>query len=510
MRNIRHQLQLGRTNTTDDDDDNYDDSGPSTLSDKHFLKINKYHGTQEDIDNCATTFLNRCVIMSPKIIYGLNILINYDNIHCFYKHTSTPCSMSALEYHQQYSRACNCKHVHIYDLNPSYEQANIQRIDYETHVSELTSWTEFKMNRYTTFCNPQNNPHLKWSSEIQELYSSPDLHTGALKLDPSKPFAAIHLYKTWFDSQLTRGKLQFVSRLAEEAGYSVKYEYYNIMVPDKPKKSILKNNMLTSDQIKIDRIYDDIEKGHDNPRILDKYSNMYSNVKDFIGRRISKLREIAKSVAMRRFGEVMDAFLYGDNFGSRGKFISGGNGDSNDSNGNDDNEIKLFRTLVYDTINNIMVTKRHVLSDKMFNFLCCANYFHKSRGEFAAICQDKINKDLIEIGVDNLWINKMMMLFKIEEILGIKRFDVEGILEEDWREKKEQIEELCDDLHVFLISVKSNETKSFLMKKRLEKIDRYDQFKKFVAEIYNTFGPIFRWTKKTIRTKVHSSNYCGT
>jgi hypothetical protein len=49
----------------------------------YYRLINKDYGTLDEIINCNKEFINKCVIASPKIVYGVDITIHYDNIYLF-------------------------------------------------------------------------------------------------------------------------------------------------------------------------------------------------------------------------------------------------------------------------------------------------------------------------------------------------------------------------------------------------------------------------------------------
>jgi hypothetical protein len=90
----------------------------------YYLLINSENTNLETIINCNETFLNKCVICSPRIIYGLDIQIIYEDIYCIYKNSNNNFGMGVLEYHQQINRCRNSKNTHVLFLNNGIKSSN--------------------------------------------------------------------------------------------------------------------------------------------------------------------------------------------------------------------------------------------------------------------------------------------------------------------------------------------------------------------------------------------------
>jgi len=68
------------------------------------------------VTNCNKTCQNKCVIFSPKIIYGLDFLIKYDEAYAIYKCTS----MDSLCFLQRYQEPINCKVIKMMFIERDY------------------------------------------------------------------------------------------------------------------------------------------------------------------------------------------------------------------------------------------------------------------------------------------------------------------------------------------------------------------------------------------------------
>ncbi|HLX54865.1 MAG TPA: PriCT-2 domain-containing protein, partial [Aquella sp.] len=74
-----------------------------TRNKDYFRIYTKDSGSFEELKNCNKKWKNRCILFSPKIIYGLDVLIEYDVIYAIYKGQTIESSLMV----QQISRARN-------------------------------------------------------------------------------------------------------------------------------------------------------------------------------------------------------------------------------------------------------------------------------------------------------------------------------------------------------------------------------------------------------------------
>ena len=238
------------------------------------VKINKNWGTEEELENFDKIYVNKCVIISPKIIYGLNILIQYHNVYCFYKHTTKEKAMGALEYHQQYSRCRNAKHIHIFDMNPYYETSYNFYINFNDHVQNEKELFKNKLEKYNEY---------NASKSIEPLISK--YEDADIVIDTEKSFTNVHFYKTWYDKLFSRNKIQLVSKLAEQAGYTINYITDNISDTCTKHINLFKKQIKTDNE-HIEEIYDAFIN---NDTISEEHKRMYPNVIECINQRIKLL-----------------------------------------------------------------------------------------------------------------------------------------------------------------------------------------------------------------------------
>lgn len=228
-------------------------------NDEYYRLVNREYGSVEEIVNCNEEYLNKCVITSPKILYGVDITIPYEKIYCIYKYTGTTNSINSMEYHQQYSRARVCKVVNILDLNPEYEKNQNYDIPFDAHIKE-------EDNEYNK-TDIAHNEICKKYKVINELCNEMDI--DGLKINKRSLFADIHYYKTWYDKLFNNNKMQLVYKLAEEAGYKINMKELIITGMEdisEVNKSIKKYETLIKDLT--DSIVENEENKQNDERIM--------------------------------------------------------------------------------------------------------------------------------------------------------------------------------------------------------------------------------------------------
>jgi len=251
-------------------------------NDKYVLVFNKDYGQLEELDKCNTLFKNKCVIASPKIIYGLDITIPYDKVYCIYKYTDKEKCMSALEYHQQYSRARDCREVIILDMNHLYKT----KYNYFITPKESKEQVDREFEQF----KQDNSKSCKKHQTADELCSI--IKYGNIQIDKDKSFSNIHYLKTWFDNLFSKNKMQLVIQLAKEAGYIIDFKKLEIdeTLFDETGKRIEKDNTFNGvakyeKDIRSD-LYDIIMN---NKTVDKKYKRIYDNLKELIKTRLDML-----------------------------------------------------------------------------------------------------------------------------------------------------------------------------------------------------------------------------
>jgi hypothetical protein len=128
------------------------------------------------------------------------------------------------------------------------------------------------------------------------------------------------------------------------------------------------------------------------------------------------------------------------------------------------------------------------------NLACDENLFLKyiikkimdlSQNEFDKYIIDKNNKDLLSVIKSNEFNVKIKTLFWIENLLNIKRYDVNNIKCVNLDEIKMKLTEKIDDLYIIFKLAESKSKTRTRIKNRIISIDNFNLMQKFIAECYN-------------------------
>lgn len=331
--------------------------------------------------------------------------------------------MSALEYHQQYSRTRHTKHVHIFDMNNYYENSFNYYINYDDHIKNEIRMFNKKYEKYNNTNNEKNK-----NSILQLIGTHEDVK---ISIDTTKSFASIHWYKRWFDKLFHKNKTQLIVKLAEQAGYNMAFNI-NI-ITDYVDTQIKKINTI-KDKTIIENNYDDIIN---NKTILPEYERVYPNVIECINQRIYYL----------------------------GKHVN----------------------------------KELVLNDKKFNGIVAMKYLLLPEYKFNKFKIAMIENDLLYLGIDNKILNKINILFKLENELNMKRFIFDDLIKEKLEKYINIFYDNINDLILFCPDSNSKNKNIEALTKKFDKIESIDQIHKFICDIYNSFGEIIDIDKKRIQ-----------
>ena len=165
----------------------------------YFRLFNADCGTLEDINNIDTISKNRCIISSPKIIYGIDCTTKYDEIFCIYSKTSGTNSMSSFEWFQQLSRARFSSKINVFILDPNVNNY------YNTYIS-------FDKNKKNE--NTYINNYIYYTDKLYEKYKLSNEISSTHYY-----FRNIHFYKSWYDKIFSYNKLHILKLLILQAGY---------------------------------------------------------------------------------------------------------------------------------------------------------------------------------------------------------------------------------------------------------------------------------------------------
>jgi hypothetical protein len=392
----------------------------------YYMIINKDSTDLDTITACNTNFLNRCVIVSPKIIYGVDIQICYQNIYCIYKNTNKLNGMSSIEYHQQINRCRNATNSHILFLNLSkYKLSN--------HFIPFDLFCEIENNRYIEYKNEMNNIDTKYNL-IDEMCSSMDF-SGNAKIQENL-FTPIHYLKTWYDEIFAKNKIELIEMLAREAGYSISYKNLNT------------NHAFNNTDFK-------------------------TRLNDFNTDRKTELTEIAKRVVNENVADVKNKIML---------------------------EQLLLRSKIL-KINKCDNIETLLTDEKKYNTFINKKYLDLSFDEFNKFKSSTDKQELSIIHKDNKLISKIDLIFWLENLLKIKRYDINSINIDDVKPIKKVLLEKINSLILLSDGVKSKNGLIKLYQTKINKIETNDNIKSFIADSYNSFGDIILVKHKYSRIK---------
>jgi len=388
--------------------------------------INKDSTDLDTITACNEKFLNKCVIVSPKIIYGIDIQICYQNIYCIYKNTNKLNGMSSIEYHQQINRCRNATNSHVLFLNQS-------RYKLSNHYIPFDSFREIENNRYIEYKNEMNNIDAKYNL-VDELCSSMDF-SGNAKIQENL-FTLIHYLKTWYDEIFAKNKVELIEMLAREAGYSISYKNLN------------------------------------DSHTFDN-TDFKTRLNDFNNDRKTELTDIAKCVVNENVGDVKNKILL---------------------------EQLLLRSKIL-KINKCDNLEALLIDEKKINTFINKKYLDLSFDEFNRFRSSTDKQELSIVHKDNKLINKIDLIFWLENLLKIKRYDINSINISDVEPVKKALIEKLDSLILLSDGIKSKSGLNKLYQTKINKIETNDNIKSFIADCYNSFGDIIKTQNKQIRKK---------
>jgi hypothetical protein len=190
-------------------------------NDDYFRVFNSKCGTLEDINNIDTISKNRCLICSPKIIYGVDCTTQYDEIFCIYSKTNGTNSMTSFEWFQQLSRARFAKSINTFILDN-----NVHKF-YNSYIS-------FEKNKRDE--NTFINNYIYYTDKLYEKYKISNEISSA-----DNYFKNIHFYKSWYDKIFSNNKLHILKLLATQAGYIINESNFESIKINKIANNVLEN-----------------------------------------------------------------------------------------------------------------------------------------------------------------------------------------------------------------------------------------------------------------------------
>ena len=250
----------------------------SNSNDDYYRIFNREEGTLDDLTNINKIGLNRCIVCSPRIIYGTDLTIQYDSIFIIYKRNSGLNSMSALEMCQQMARARNTKAVNLLLLGPSAKFTFNQWIDFETNKK----LQESHINGYIDF---HDNLCKKYSA-INEMGCTQLDISGTIKFNANSFMTQIHYLKSWYDQLFYRNKADIIKMIAIDYGYKISESQWN------PEYLFGLESLRDKLQLRKEEIIEVSKKIYRGEKIDKKYDKFIDNLKEQIKMREKYLKHI--------------------------------------------------------------------------------------------------------------------------------------------------------------------------------------------------------------------------
>jgi hypothetical protein len=250
----------------------------SNPNEDYYRIFNREEGTLDDLTNINKIGTNRCVCCSPKIIYGLDITIEYDEIFIIYKRNSGLDSMGALEMCQQMARARNTKAVNLLLLDPSSQFTFNQFIDFETNKNLQESWINGYIDFHDNLCKKYN--------VINEMGCTHLDIDGTIKFNINSFMTQIHYLKTWYDQLFYRNKADIIKLIAKDYGYKINESKWN------PEYLFGLESLKEKLNLKKEEILNISKKIYKGEKIDKKYDKYIDNLKEQIKMREKYLKNI--------------------------------------------------------------------------------------------------------------------------------------------------------------------------------------------------------------------------
>lgn len=412
-----------------------------------------------EVMNCNKTWIKKCVVFSPKIVYGLDCLIKFDNIYAIYKCKS----MNSIGFLQQISRARNCLEVDVLFLENNYKNKINKFISFEENRTlEIASYKNYVGGIDSTTVK-QNN------LVIQELCSRMLIETT---IDEQALFGNSHMYKSWYDRLFDNNKAQLFLDLCDEQGYSI----------------IIKE-------------LDNIGTGNDLKPALKSYREEIIN-HTLLALGNSLQVEIDDALLLNVYNKIGDSSERFTDFSNR----------EIDIRDKIDSKLKYLgvfkQELIEDNILAILV-----LDDDIFEGCIRALPLYSNVDDIQKLQLREFESGLAHINKDNRMFMRLQLLKWIERYFGIRRFQVDDIIVTD--KGCIQFVTAIKKLTKLLPSIVDNGTRELSkieksINSNLGRLTSESNIKKFVSELYNRFDDIILYNIKYDRTYINKIRVCNT
>lgn len=240
----------------------------------YYRVFNRDEGTLDDIVNVNTVGKNRLFLTNSKIVYGVDILLPYDEIFVIYR-KSSGFALGVLEMYQQIGRARDTQAVNLLVLDPRSKNYINEYITYECNKKIQ----EKLINNFVKF----HDDLCKKYKAINELGCTTIDIKGKNKFSGENFMTEIHYLKTWYDQLFHKNKIEILKKLITENGYKIKESDFTPEL--KFRTSFKKELKLKSEEIV------EISRKIYNRDILDKKYDVYvDNLKEMNNMRARYLK----------------------------------------------------------------------------------------------------------------------------------------------------------------------------------------------------------------------------
>ena len=208
----------------------------------YVLLITKDNYDQDIMIDYNQTFKNKCVIFSPKILYGIDIQIPYDSIYAIY----TGKSINSYLMLQQISRCRKCKEIKILAL---FDDKNDKVISYDLYKN--------KYIKYVIKHNISVEKNMSFEKILDKDFPYDKLKYEQLNVKSPMinevKYISVVLQSLYYEYITRSNKLHCLKLLCEYQGYKIDTEYFydnSSKIENNQNDQILKTKIL--DQTKQD------------------------------------------------------------------------------------------------------------------------------------------------------------------------------------------------------------------------------------------------------------------
>ena len=385
--------------------------------DRYFVLIHAECGSQDDIEKLDELSKTKCIICSPRIIYGIDLSsYTYDDIYCIYSHTSGEEGLSAFHWYQQLSRSRQHKQVNIFILDAFAKKHKLSFRTFDKCKAE-----EDKLIDH----------HMVFMKNMQGEHKIVD----TLVANKSPIFRNIHYYYKWYNYIFSGNKCTTLKLIAKEAGYiikeiefecdKIKTELETVVKQNKELMNELSHKIINNEPI------DDIHKAY-----ADNLAEKIDNKKKYVDKKNPEYADI-------------------------------------------------------------------VCDDKLFKGYMNKKLLDMSHLEFTKELVKINNNEHVEVLKDNILHKKISELFWLEDLLVIKRYEIEKLKDCDYKTIANTLKDNKKRLIIFYNEDgRSAKYANARMTKILDRLDSSNKIQKWLADIYNSIAlGTIKYEYIKIRTK---------